>query len=523
MEIVLLAARFILAIVFGLSGVSKLADREGSRRALTSFGVPESLAAPFAWLLPIAEIIVALALLPLTTAWFGGIGALVLLLAFLAGIGVNLARGNSPDCHCFGQLHSEPVSWSVFARNVVLAAAAALIVARGKDNPGLSAVNWMHELSTGEIVSLIFSVFAAAMLIPTVVMLRRALRQQTALLETVTAMKKVIDEDYAEPAPVEREDALPPVEGLPVGAPAPEFSLPAFGGGQVSLDDLLALGKSALLLFVSPTCSPCKTLLPMIRVWEREYGAYLTIALVSKGSLGDNRKKLAKYDARYLLLQEESKVADDYQARWTPAAVLINRDGKVASPVSSGEDAIKALIHHTVTTVTGNGANGHIPQIAVGTSLFKVGEPAPRFSLPDLRGASVNLEELLGGDTLLLFWDPLCPHCQAMSEDLKRWEETPPKGAPRLVYISSGNVDETKSRHRELKSPTLLDADFDIGPLFGTNSTPSAVLIDGDGRIASTLAKGARNILALAGIRRVELPIVNGLHKEKVRIDSSAP
>jgi peroxiredoxin len=517
MELILLIARLMLAAVFGVAGGSKLGDRDGARKALIEFGVPESLTALLAWLLPATELLVAITLLPRATAWLGGVGALALLLLFLVGIGVNLARGNSPDCHCFGQLHSEPVSWSVFARNGVLAALAALIVAQGKDNPGLSAVSWMSELSTGEIVSLVFSVFAAAMLVPAFVMLRRVLKQQTALLETVTAMKKLIDEDYAEPEPVEREDALPPVEGLPVGAMAPAFSLPAFSGGQVSLDDLLACGKSVLLLFVSPTCSPCKTLLPMLKVWEREYGAYLTIALVSKGALEENRKKMAKYDARYLLLQEESKIADEYQARWTPAAVLVNRVGKIASPVSSGEEAIKALVHHTVTTLAAqpaaNGANGHIPQIAVGTSLFKVGEPAPRFSLPDLRGKNVNLEELLGQNTLLLFWDPLCPHCQAMSEDLKRWEETPPKGAPRLVYISSGNIDETMSRHRELKSWTLLDEDFDIGPLFGTNSTPSAVLIDGEGRIASTLAKGARNILALAGIRRVELPIVNGLHK----------
>ena len=34
--------------------------------------------------------------------------ALALLLAFVGGIVVNLARGTTPDCHCFGQLHSEP-------------------------------------------------------------------------------------------------------------------------------------------------------------------------------------------------------------------------------------------------------------------------------------------------------------------------------------------------------------------------------------------------------------------------------
>ena len=34
--------------------------------------------------------------------------ALVLLLLFVGGISYNVARGRSPDCHCFGQLHSAP-------------------------------------------------------------------------------------------------------------------------------------------------------------------------------------------------------------------------------------------------------------------------------------------------------------------------------------------------------------------------------------------------------------------------------
>ncbi len=206
-------------------------------------------------------------------------------------------------------------------------------------------------------------------------------------------------------------------------------------------------------------------------------------------------------------------MADDYQARWTPAAVLINRDGKIASPVKSGDEAIQALVNHTVTTVAGqsagNGVNRYIPQIAVGNSLFKVGEPAPRFSLPDLHGKAVNMEDLLGRETLLLFWSSRCPHCLALTEDLRRWETNPPNGAPRLVFLESGDLTEAKTKLKEMNSLILFDEDFDIGPLFGTNSTPSAVLIDSEGRIASSLAKGSQNILALAGIRRVELPIAS--------------
>jgi thiol-disulfide isomerase/thioredoxin len=338
------------------------------------------------------------------------------------------------------------------------------------------------------------------------------------LSETVTALKKLIDEDYAEPDPIERADAEPPAEGLPVGALAPAFSLRTLDGGQVSLRDLLAIGRPVLLLFVSPSCSPCKSLLPVIRVWERDYGAQLTIALLSKGSVRDVQAKLAKYEVRRLLLQGESTIADDYQAKWTPAAVLIGPDGKIASPVLAGDDAIKSLVNHTVavgaflpTENQGVGIDARRPritaQIRVGNSLFRVGEPAPKFALPDLRGKSVNTETLLGRETLLLFWDADCPFCRAMADDLNQWEEASSNGAPRLVYVVSGDVEAARGKHQGLKSLTLIDEDFDIGPLFGTDSAPSGILIDGEGNIASGLAKGARNILALLGIRKVELPI----------------
>ncbi len=515
METIEFIFRLGLSATFAAAGALKLADREGSRRALTGFGLPESLATPLAWLLPTAEIVVAITLLPLTTAWFGAIGALALLLMFLIGIGANLAQGNSPDCHCFGQLHSEPVSWSVFARNVALAAMAAFIVAQGRDNAGLSAVSWMGVLTTGEIVSLIFSVFATAMLIPIFAMLRRALKQQTTLLETVAAMKKLIDEDYAEPAPVEREDASPPVEGLPVGAMAPPFALPTLAGGRTSLDDLLAPGKPTLLFFVSPNCAPCKSLLPQVRVWQRDYGDYLTIVVLSKGSEKEVQSKIARYEPPHLLLIGESSLPDDYQAKWTPAAVLIDSRGRIASAVAAGEDAIRALITHTVTTAESpaigqNGSNrsgGHRPQIKVGSSLFKVGEPAPRFSLPDLRGREVSLDDLLGEETLLLFWNPSCGFCKAMAEDIRRWEANPPAGAPRIVFISSGEAVDVKAESGKFKSPFLHDQEFDIGPMFGAKGTPSGILIDAEGRIASSVAVGEKNILALLGVRKVELPV----------------
>src|SRR5262245_46752200 len=51
METPLLLARLLLSLVFGVSGLAKLADRVGSRQALLDFGVPVALALPLGSLL----------------------------------------------------------------------------------------------------------------------------------------------------------------------------------------------------------------------------------------------------------------------------------------------------------------------------------------------------------------------------------------------------------------------------------------------------------------------------------------
>src|SRR3712207_5270289 len=138
MESALLVARLLLAAVFAVAGVAKLADLPGSRQAMRAFGVPGRLAAPLGLLLPTAELAVAVALIPKGSAWWGALGALVLLLLFVAGIGVSLARGKHPECHCFGQLHSAPASWPTLVRNGLLAAVATFIVWQGARDPGQS-------------------------------------------------------------------------------------------------------------------------------------------------------------------------------------------------------------------------------------------------------------------------------------------------------------------------------------------------------------------------------------------------
>ena len=132
MDLVLLAARLILAAVFVVAGLAKLADLPGSRLAMIGFGVPARLATIFGTLLPFAELATAILLIPLATAWWGGLASLALLLVFIAGIGVTMARGQAPDCHCFGQLRPEPVGWPTLVRNAILSLIAVFIILAGR-------------------------------------------------------------------------------------------------------------------------------------------------------------------------------------------------------------------------------------------------------------------------------------------------------------------------------------------------------------------------------------------------------
>ena len=152
----------------------------------------------------------------------------------------------------------------------------------------------------------------------------------------------------------------------------------------------------------------------------------------------------------------------------------------------------------------GNGhANGHgngtLPVVKPSSqaAATKLGTPAPTFSLPDLSGTAVALSDLRGSPVLLLFWNPGCGFCQRMLDDLKAWEASPPKEAPKLLVVSTGTVEANAALG--LRSPIVLDVNMSVGSTFGATGTPMAVLVDAQGKLASELAAGAPPVLALAG------------------------
>jgi peroxiredoxin len=514
MNVFLLLARVLLAAVFAISAAAKLRDAAGSRKAVGDFGLPPLLAGPVAFLLPFVELGIAVALVPVASAWYGAVGALALMAVFTAAIIVNLLLGRRPDCHCFGELTNGAIGWPSVARNVAIGAVATSIAVQGIGSSGASAVNWLDGLNLAEGVALSNGLIALVIAGVALWLLSGLVAQNGRLLLRLDGLEAALTNQPVS-APAGSVATLPPA-GLPAGTKAPDFRLPDLHGQTITLEGLAAAAKPLVLLFTDPGCGPCTGLMPEVSRWQRELASKMTVALVSRGNVADNRAKTAEFGLANLLLQNDREVAEAYQSQGTPSAVLIAADGTIASPLALGSDAIRMLVsqvsngstqaQHPIPMVAtdgrcpncgqyhsnGNGANGN-GAAAIGPA---IGQPAPALRLPDLAGTTVDLADRRGESTLVLFWNPSCGFCQKMLPDITAWEEARPSGAPELLVVSTGSV--TDNEALGFRATVLLDQNFSIGPSFGVQGTPSAVLVDAEGRIASSVAVGAEAALALA-------------------------
>ncbi len=494
----MLSLRFLLAAVFLVAAVGKLLDRPGSRRAFVEFGVPERLSWPLAVALPAAELTVALALLPQATARWGALGALGLLLAFTGAIAYNLARGRRPDCHCFGQLYSAPAGRGTLVRNGALAALAAFLVWQGWDDPGPGPLDWAAGLSGGELLALIVGLGGLIAGGAVGWFTLQLARSHGRLQLTVDELKAQLGQPVVGGG---RRSAI--AAGLPIGRVAPDFELEDLDGRSVGLPALLG-PRPVLLAFVDPDCRPCRALLPDLKRWQEE--GELSIVPVSRGSRSANLQELGSQALTGVLLQRDGEVAGAYEIKATPSAVLIGRDGRIASSVAAGPDAISELVARASrdgraapsegVSVASDGAPAHShPQTGPRAELV-LGAVAPAFELPDLDGRIVHLADYRGKETMILFWNPSCGFCARIAPEVTRWAERSAAGRAALVLVALGGKEANAASG--LGATILLDPSMEAFGAFGATGTPVAVKIDRRGRVASRLALGVDQVRDLA-------------------------
>jgi thiol-disulfide isomerase/thioredoxin len=494
MDTLLLGSRLLLAAIFVTAAVTKVLDRGGTRKALADFGLPRGVIPVAAMLLPFVEFVVGFALVDPELAWWGAVGALGLLQIFVVAIGVNLARGRAPSCHCFGQLHSAPAGWPTLLRNGALAAVAAFVVGAGRVNAGPSVPGWLDRLAPGQGWVLLGLAVAVALIAVQGLFLARLHRRSALLADRIEAL------EHGGMVMPTADDGNDERAGLPVGAVAPSFLLPDLVGRPWTLDAMRGDGKPVMLIFVDPYCEPCNAFLPEVSRWQRDYDDRLVIAVVSQGDVEENRPKADESGVARLLLQDGREVADAFEANVTPMAVVVDPDGLVASRAARGPDRIRTLLARTLGTPIPTFRPAHAARGAGQDEVaLRLGDRAPGIRLPSLSGGIVDLADFVGTKTLVLFWSPDCGFCARILGVLKVWEMRQTENGPRLLVVSTGGIEENEAQG--FRATVVLDEGFAVGERYGASGTPSAVLVSEDGLIASRLAEGVDDVLRLVGFK----------------------
>lgn len=342
MDTIVLVVRMALAGVFALAGAAKLLDLSGSREAVEGFGVPRGLVPIVGTGLPLAELAVAAAVLPTPSARWAAIAAVLLLVAFSAGVARVLRQGVELDCNCFGQVASEPVSAKTLLRNVVLGGLAVFAAIVG---PGASLSSWTTNTGAANLLAALAT--ATVIVLAAVLLARRG-----AAIAAAGAPTRIDDADM-----------------LQQGTRGPDFTLPTLEGTKVSLEQLLAKERPVVLVFASPVCSPCVGLLPHLARWNTVISNDVTLVVVESGWQDHQLSDTERQSLGGLITVTEPRrdLASAYKAPGTPCAISLTPGGLVSSPPMPGANQVERLIRQVLETGRGLEDGVAAPTMAVST------------------------------------------------------------------------------------------------------------------------------------------------------------
>jgi len=112
---------------------------------------------------------------------------------------------------------------------------------------------------------------------------------------------------------------------------------------------------------------------------------------------------------------------------------------------------------------------------------------APSFTLPDLRGKPVSLQEFQGKVVFLNFWATWCIPCQwEMPEMDKLYQAYKDQGFVVLaVSLDQGPKADVEDfvKKRKLTYPVMVDSRAEVAGLYGLRGVPGTYLIGTDGNI----------------------------------------
>jgi methylamine dehydrogenase accessory protein MauD len=145
-----------------------------------------------------------------------------------------------------------------------------------------------------------------------------------ALLVVVLALTRQLGVLHERITPV---GALMLNKGLAVGEQAPALDVQDLEGTRLRVGSPRADGKSTLLLFVSPTCPVCKSLLPIVKSSGKDERSWLDIILASDGDPNEHREYVRANGLANVPYVVSAPLGMTYQVSRLPFAALLDEAG----------------------------------------------------------------------------------------------------------------------------------------------------------------------------------------------------
>jgi methylamine dehydrogenase accessory protein MauD len=147
-----------------------------------------------------------------------------------------------------------------------------------------------------------------------------------ALLAVVLALTRQVGVLHERIAPA---GALMINRGLAVGDQAPPMDVVDLNGQPLKVGVARPDGLSTLILFVSPTCPVCESLLPVIKSSRKDERNWLHIVLASDGDPDRHREFVLSRGLREFPYVVSAALGMTYQVSRLPFAALLDPAGKL--------------------------------------------------------------------------------------------------------------------------------------------------------------------------------------------------
>ena len=115
--------------------------------------------------------------------------------------------------------------------------------------------------------------------------------------------------------------------GLTVGEPAPVLEVTDLDGRVHKVGTARGDGRSTLLLFVSPSCPVCKTLLPAVLSSRRDERGWLDVVLASDGNADEQREFVRRQGLLGVPYVVSAPLGLAYQVSRLPFGALLDENG----------------------------------------------------------------------------------------------------------------------------------------------------------------------------------------------------